>query len=668
MRRAGTLVFGRRWLGLVPLALMLVTTPVFGGEPGRVTPPASPEKDGNEVLQRVVQNGLAVELRVTPFDETGDGHAPSAGRPAMVTLSLTDAKSGAPVTGVRPRAWMTSRPSEMVSDEVPCADKIRRLLGGRLGARADVDMNQYVVLSLNHDKTISVINPLVEFSPSKLESLVPLPGTGADWVLTADGTLLYVTMPDEAAVAVVDTRSRRLVATVSTGAGSRPGRIVLQPDGRQVWVGLDGTGQVAALDAATSGLAAVLSVGQGLHALAFTPDSRLLYVTNSQDNSVAVVDAQTNRVTNSIPVPDTPVALTYAGAAKRMYVASLNGSVVTVIDPARQSVSRNVAVRPGVVAVAVEPQGRFVFSANQMTSDVSIIDSATDTVVARVPVVKDPDQIVFTSHYAYVRGIESEKVSLIELGALRQGNATPVDLQIGRQAPSVAPQELGVSPMIAPTPDGNAVMVANAPDATLYYYQEGMMAPMGAFSNYRRMPRGIVMLDRSLKEVAPGTYRVPVTFPKGGRFDVPLLLEQPRLSHCFQVTVQESPGQTLSSASRRPPTVQALPGEVPVTAKQPTALLFKLLDPSTSLPIMGLTDVQVLLVEPPGVWQQRHWAKELEGGTYSVTSSFPHAGDFTVMVQAPSRHLRFTDGTPTVVAVGPAQSRSEVGTKAAGRH
>ena len=57
-----------------------------------------------------------------------------------------------------------------------CVEKIRRLAGGRLGARAEVDLNRYVITgTMNHDKTVSVIDPQVEFGATKLENLVTLP-------------------------------------------------------------------------------------------------------------------------------------------------------------------------------------------------------------------------------------------------------------------------------------------------------------------------------------------------------------------------------------------------------------------------------------------------------------------------------------------------------------
>ena len=114
--------------------------------------------------------------------------------------------------------------------------------------------------------------------------------------------------------------------------------------------------------------------------------------------------------------------------------------------------------------------------------------------------------MVFTRGYAYIHSIGSEKFSLIELTDFTKTTPAPVDIQGGQKAPDTMPEEIGVADMIAPTPEGNALMIANNPDQLLYYYVEGMMAPMGTFSNYKRRPRALLLLDRSLSETAPGVY------------------------------------------------------------------------------------------------------------------------------------------------------------------
>jgi hypothetical protein len=241
-----------------------------------------------------------------------------------------------------------------------------------------------------------------------------------------------------------------------------------------------------------------------------------------------------------------------------------------------------------------------------------------------------------------VRGTGSEKVTLVELGQLGGGKVSPVDVTAGRLAPGAAPQEIGVSSMIAPTPEGNAVIIANAPDQMLYYYVEGMMAPMGTFTNYKRSPRALLVLDRSLRETAPGVYSAPIRLAGAGHYDVPLLLDQPRLVQCFQLEIAPSPGGEKTGAGAAV-AVEHLYKDMRLKPLEASVLRFKLTDPVTMQPVAGLTDVQVLVFEPPGIWQQRQWAREAERGVYEVTQTFPREGLYNVMLRVASRGAGFAD-------------------------
>ena len=63
--------------------------------------------------------------------------------------------------------------------------------------------------------------------------------------------------------------------------------------------------------------------------------------------------------------------------------------------------------------------------------------------------------------------------------------------------------------------------------------------------------------------------------------------------------------------------------------------------------------------EPPGVWQQRQWAKDLGKGAYEVTQTFPHAGAFMVMLRVASRGVEFRHLPATDVFVAK-DSKEEV--------
>ncbi|HYY57671.1 MAG TPA: YncE family protein [Pyrinomonadaceae bacterium] len=607
------------------------------------TTPTARTKAPDFVTQRFEKDGIVIDFSVKALpSEKGASVGLVAGANAIATFRLTDARTGQPITGLHPAAWISSRKSEPAPNEAACRDKVRLFTGGLMSVRADIDLNTYLLLTLNHDNTITFTNPQVAFSVTKLESIIALPGPGADWALSQNKEFLYVTLPEQAAIGVVNTVTRKLVATIPTDEKSAPMRIALQPDGRFVWVGLDGSAKVAVLDTSNNKLAATVKAGAGLHNIAFTADSRTAYVTNSAADTVSVIDTKMLAHITDIKVGKTPVPVAYSGASKQIYVATLNGATIEVIDPVKQRVVKSIPVRRGTVALRFEPKGRFAFAVNQVESKVFVLDSATDELVAEAEVVKEPDQVIFTSRYAYVRGTQSEKISLIELGQVGGRKISPVDVTAGRQAPSSAPQEIGVADMIAPTPEGNAVMVANSPDQMLYYYVEGMMAPMGTFTNYKRRPRALLVLNRSLSETDPGVYSTPVKLTAPGRYDVPVLVDQPRLVNCFQLEVAPSPEGEETRAGRSI-TVEHLFKDKRFKPQEVSSLRLRIIDPATKQPVGGLTDVQVLVFEPPGIWQQRQWAREVEKGVYEVMQTFPREGQYKVMVRVSSRGTSYAD-------------------------
>ncbi len=629
---------------LVCLLTPLIVTAQIGGpvKTAAAKSKSATPKPPASVSQRFEQEGIAVDFSITAIeDERGKSNGLVAGANAVATFRLTDARTGQPVTGLHPNAWISAQASGRVPNAAECKDKVTTFMGGLLSARPDIDLNSYLILTINHDDTISIINPQLSFNLTKLESLIVLPGAGADWVLSPSNDFLYLTLPEKSSVAVINTITRKIVENISL-KGMKPRRIALEPDSNHAWVGLDDSALVAVIDTRTNRLAGTVRVGDGLHNIAFAPEKHLAFVTNSKSNTVTVIDTRKLARISDINVGATPVPVAYSDASRLVYVASINGGAVAAIDPTRQRVVATIPTEPGVVALKFAPGGRFGFLVNQVTNKVSILDASTNKIVGSTSVISGPDQVVFTKRYAYIRGIGSEKFSLIELTDFSKTGPVPVDIQGGQKAANTMPEEIGVANMIAPTPEGNAVMIANNPDQMIYYYVEGMMAPMGTLSNYKRRPRALMLLDRSLSEVSPGTYSSQIKLRSSGKFDVPLLIEQPRLLNCFQFEVGASPdgGEQRAGSSIA---VEALFKQQQIKAAEAVTLRFRITDATTKKPVTGLNDVRVLIFEPPGIWQQRQLAKEIGDGVYEVTQTFPRASVFNVMVAVSSRGVTFAD-------------------------
>ncbi|HEX8492265.1 MAG TPA: YncE family protein [Pyrinomonadaceae bacterium] len=655
-RFTGTTITAMLAALMLMLSASVTATAQVVGPQQRTVRPASDSKTAAAkapaiVSQRYEKDGVVVDYSIQARpNEKGRMDGLISGADAVVTFRIKDARTSQPIVGLHPNAWVNTRKSEQPPNEAECRDRIRTFMGGLLSARADIDLNNYLLFTLNHDKTVSVINPQVSFSKTKLESIITLPGPGADWTLSNNKEFLYLTLPEQSSVGVINTITRKLVTTIAVGEKTKPMRIALQPDGRYAWAGLDNSPLVAVIDTTTNKLAATVPVGAGLHNIAFTPDSLTAFVTNSAADTVSIIDTKKLSKTIDINVGKTPVPVAYSSASRLVYVAAINGASVTAIDPVKQQIVATIPTKRGVVALKFEPTGRFGFVVNQVESTVSVLDASTNSIIGTTEVVKGPDQVAFTARYAYVRGTGSEKFSLIELSGVSKGKLSPVDVVAGRLPASTLPAEIGVADMIVPTPEGNAAMIANTPDQMIYYYVEGMMAPMGTFTNYKRRPHALLLLDRSLSEVAPGVYSTPIKLPQSGRFDVPFVIAQPRVVNCFQLEVAESPDGDKNRGGVSI-AVEALFKDKRFKAQDTVSLRFKITDPLTGQPVGGLEDVQILVFEPPGIWQQRQYAKEVEAGVYEIMQTFPHEAVFHVMVRVASRGTTYADLPFTRVAV-----------------
>jgi hypothetical protein len=208
-----------------------------------------------------------------------------------------------------------------------------------------------------------------------------------------------------------------------------------------------------------------------------------------------------------------------------------------------------------------------------------------------------------------------------------------------------------VSYVIAPAPDGEGVVMANGADHTIYYYMEGMMAPQGTFQTYKRAPRALMVRDQSLRELAPGEYVSRLQPERPGRYVLPLLLNSPRAMHCFDVNVggvaangEPVPSDLLTEAQ------VVVPGGL--QAGQRARLQVRLTDGRTGQALTGLGDVQVMVMQLPGLWQQRQLAQEVSPGLYEVEQRLLHAGRYRVRIGVDSRGKGFDALAPTDFDVG----------------
>jgi hypothetical protein len=228
-------------------------------------------------------------------------------------------------------------------------------------------------------------------------------------------------------------------------------------------------------------------------------------------------------------------------------------------------------------------------------------------------------------------------INLTELG--KGGKAIVSSFAAGSFPPSQA-SDISIADAIAPAVNEAAVLVVSPGDATVYYYMEGMNAPMGAFRNYGHAPRAVLIANRALKEKQPGVYASTVRIPAAGSFDIAFLNEAPRFLHCFSFKAEINP---LVKRDKKGLEVDYLFAERSVSAGKALTMRFRLSDAATGRPRADVQDVRVLYFRAPMYGRTVVPARHIGDGVYETTLSMHAPGAYYVYVGAPSEDVKYED-------------------------
>lgn len=628
---------------LISLCLAMGSSLVRGQDQNKNVSSRAPVNSGS-APQRFTQEGVSVEFSANPLSSgSGKTDGLMAGTEALVRFRIADANSGKALTNLRPAAWIDLHEMGQASDSRRCREKIQSFLQPSFDRRPTINLNTYFILALNDEPNISVIDPYGGFGGSKLYTLIPLRSPGADWLMSRDHKKLFVSMPSVRQVAVIDTVNWKVITNIDTGINAS--RLALQHDDRYLWIANDDASSTASVvkvvDTITLKVTAQIVTGEGPHEIAFDDEDNRAFVTNKRAGTVSVIDVRKLTRVSSSKVGSLPSAIAFSGLSKGFYIANEGDGTIVELDGSGRE-RRRITAQPGLGMLKFTSDGRLGFVVNGSTNNVSIFDVASGKIIHTVPVGPAPDQITFTRDFAYVRSLGNEFVTMIKIADLGK-EAALSRFPAGQKAPKES-RSRSIAAAIVPSREAGSVLVANPADKMIYFYAEGMAAPMGSFQNYRREPKGLLIVDQSLREGNPGEYATTVKFSDAGHYDVAFLLDSPRLINCFQLEIAENP--TLAKPSGVALRIDLVAKDKIAKAGETHNLRFRVIDSGSNKPITNLNDVGVLVFLAPGIWQQRAWARNLGEGLYETSFVPPQAGVYYVFFQCPSLAIQFNQVSP----------------------
>ena len=289
--------------------------------------------------------------------------------------------------------------------------------------------------------------------------------------------LAYIAESGGSTVAVFDTATNRVVASVPVGRGPRGVAVNLQ--GTRAYAGNSGDSTVSVIDTATNRVIATIGGIAGPESIAVNRAGTRVYVINNaafpSTAAVSVIDAGTNTIIASIPVGITPTGLALSPDGKRLYVANTNSNSISVIDTAALRVVTTIPTQFGPHSVAVDPSGTRVYATlprynERVEGMVVAIDVATNRVVASVTAGFGPFGISLnpTGTRAYVSNLGNENfpantLSVIDTAAL----AVVATVRVGQSPTGVSVDALGKRVYVVNTDSGNLSVIDTANNSVI---------------------------------------------------------------------------------------------------------------------------------------------------------------------------------------------------------
>jgi DNA-binding beta-propeller fold protein YncE len=594
--------------------------------------------------ESIIREGVSVDFKVTPSNPAIENLM--EGEFADIEFRIEGAEDGEPLQGVYPGVWidLTQTPDgQEKGTTFECRTRVGQYLQGLVGMRPLIDLNSYYVMVLNQDASISVIDPVVGITGiTSLYANIPLTRPGADWAKTSDEKTMFVSMPRANQLAIVDLDTFKVTRNID--AGDMPMRTVLQPDEKYLWIGNDAAksevGGVTVIETATGDIVASIETGKGHHEISFSTDNRTAFVTNRESGTISLIDIETLEKMLDIDSGPTPISLSYSPLSDSLYVADGSTGQVMVISADSGEPVGTIETSPGLGPMSFSEDGRWGILVNPQLNMVYVIDAATNDIAHTIPMDSRPFHVSVTRTFAYVRRLDSERVAMINLQELDRGGQVIINEFAAGTFPPGQVSDISIADGMVPAAQDAAVLVVSPGDATVYYYMEGMNAPMGAFRNYGHKPRAVQIANRALKESEPGVYTATVKLPVAGTFEIAFLNETPQFLHCFTMEAAVNPAIKPEFA---PVAIEYLTDQRAVAAGDNITLRFRLIDPGTGEVFEDKSDVRVKYFRAPRFNLTEMSAIHVGGGVYEAKLTLDSAGAYYVYVSAPSLNAQFDD-------------------------
>jgi DNA-binding beta-propeller fold protein YncE len=129
-----------------------------------------------------------------------------------------------------------------------------------------------------------------------IAAAVPLEGKPETGVIDADSNRVYVNLEDKSAVAVIDQKEKKVIATWPIAPGEGPSGLAIDVASHRLIIGCANSKMIM-MDSTTGKVVTTLDCGQGVDAAAFDPQTHLGFVSAGGSGTVTVAKVEPDKLT-----------------------------------------------------------------------------------------------------------------------------------------------------------------------------------------------------------------------------------------------------------------------------------------------------------------------------------------------------------------------------------
>jgi len=296
-------------------------------------------------------------------------------------------------------------------------------VGGRPADPASA--SGWLLVANKGEATLGIIDP----ASGRQLIAIPVEGvTGHEVAASPDGKTAFVPIYGDSGVGLpgtngtsitaIDLQSRKIVAKIDLGHGTRPHCAVFGPKNSLLYVTTELDKDIQLIDPHTYKLLATIPTGQTeSHMLALSSDGKRGYTANVGPGTVSAIDLENSKVMAVIPVAHTTQRISISADDRWVFTADQGEPRLAVIDTSSNKLKDWVALPAVAYGTAATRDGKWLLITQPSTSKVVVLNLSSMKIAHTFDVLPAPQEIVIRpdDKRAYVSCDQSGKVAVLNL-------------------------------------------------------------------------------------------------------------------------------------------------------------------------------------------------------------------------------------------------------------